>query len=53
MELRVQDVGRRPVPLGLYSRDGWSHPGPLVFYTLAIPYQIFGSSTSAMVVGAP
>lgn len=51
-ELRVRDVGIHPVLLGLYSRDGWSHPGPLVFFTLAIPYRIFGSSTSGIVVGA-
>ncbi len=52
MEMRVRDIGLHPVLLGLYSRDGWSHPGPLVFLTLAIPYRIFGSSTSGMVVGA-
>jgi hypothetical protein len=51
-ELRVRDVGIHPVLLGLYSRDGWSHPGPLAFFTLAAPYRIFGSSTSGIVVGA-
>ncbi len=52
MELRVRDVGVHPVLLGLYSRDGWSHPGPLVFFTLAIPYRLLGESTSGMVIGA-
>ena len=52
MEMRVRDVGVHAVYLGLYSRDGWSHVGPLVFYTLAIPYRIFGNSTAGMVVGA-
>ncbi len=52
MELRVRDVGVHPVLLGLYSRDGWSHPGPLVFVTLAIPYRVLGESTSGMVIGA-
>lgn len=52
MELRVRDIGIHPVLLGLYSRDAWSHPGPLVFFTLAIPYRLLGSSTSGMVVGA-
>lgn len=52
MELRVRDVGTHPVLLGLYSRDGWSHPGPLLFFTLAIPYRLLGASTSGMVVGA-
>ncbi len=52
MELRVRDVGVHAVWLGLYSRDGWSHPGPLVFFTLAVPYRLLGASTSGMVVGA-
>ena len=52
MEMRVRDIGIHAVNLGLYSRDGWSHLGPLVFYTLVLPYRIFGSSTSGMVVGA-
>ena len=52
MEMRVRDVGQHPVLLGLYSRDGWSHPGPLVFYTLALPYRLLGSSTAGMQVGA-
>ncbi|MEP6623189.1 MAG: hypothetical protein ABJC79_01990 [Acidimicrobiia bacterium] len=52
MEMRVRDIGIHAVDLGLYSRDGWSHLGPLVFYTLALPYRIIGSSTSGMVVGA-
>ncbi|MBK5288990.1 MAG: hypothetical protein JJE46_11025, partial [Acidimicrobiia bacterium] len=51
-ELAVRDVGVHPVLLGLFSRDGWSHPGPALFYTLAIPYRIFGSSASALAVGA-
>ena len=52
MEMRVREVGVHAVNLGLYSRDGWSHLGPLVFYTLAAPYRIFGSSTAGMVIGA-
>jgi hypothetical protein len=42
-EMRTSDVGRQPVLLGLYSRDGWSHPGPLSFYLYAIPYRLLGS----------
>src|SRR4051794_3327532 len=39
MELRVRDVGTSHLPLvGPYSRYGWSHPGPIVFYLLALPY---------------
>lgn len=52
MEMKVRDVGRHPVLTGLYSRDGWSHPGPLIFYTLAVPYRLAGSKPSGMLVGA-
>ena len=52
MELRVRDIGTHPVLVGLYSRDGWSHPGPLVYFTLAIPYRIVGSTTAGLLVGA-
>jgi hypothetical protein len=51
-QMRVDDVGRHPVNLGLYSRDGWSHPGPVLFYLLAPTYRLLGSNTAAMLVGA-
>ena len=33
-ELITRDVGRHAVELGPYSRDGWHHPGPALFYVL-------------------
>ena len=42
MELRIRDVGLHPVTIGLYSRDGWAHPGPFVYYLLAVPYRLLG-----------
>jgi hypothetical protein len=51
MELRVRDVGVHPVTIGLYSRDGWAHPGPFVYYLLAVPYRLFGSDKTALMVG--
>ncbi len=51
-QMRVDDVGRHPVLLGLYSRDGWSHPGPMIFYLLAPTYRLLGSSAAALLVGA-
>ena len=49
IELRVRDVGGRYTPLvGAFSRYGWNHPGPLLFYSLAAPYRLFGSSGSAL-----
>jgi hypothetical protein len=52
IELRTRDVGREPVLIGLYSRDGWSHPGPALFYVLALPYRLLGSTSIALRVGA-
>ncbi len=51
-EMRLRDIGFHPVDLGLYSRDGWSHPGPLVFFTLVAPYRIFGGRPVGMEIGA-
>ncbi len=51
-ELRVADVGRYPVAIGLFSRDGWAHPGPALYYVLAGPYRLFGTSAAAMMAGA-
>src|SRR6476469_5468268 len=34
-EISVRDVGGAHTPLfGVYSRYGWHHPGPLLFYAL-------------------
>jgi hypothetical protein len=52
IELRTLDVGRHPVLLGPYSRDGWNHPGPAVFYALALPYRLVGSHSVGLLVGA-
>lgn len=52
IELRVRDVGGPHTPLvGVYSRYGWNHPGPLLFYLLAVPYRLLGSTGSALLVG--
>src|SRR5680860_1027242 len=52
LELRVRDVGLHEVFTGPYSRFGWFHPGPLVFYLLAVPYRLLGSSSAGLMVGA-
>jgi hypothetical protein len=52
MEMAVRDVGRHPVLIGLYSRGVWSHPGPALYYTLALPYRLTGSGTAGLLVGA-
>ena len=52
IELHVRDVGREEVLLGPYSRFGWSHPGPMLYYLLALPYRLLGSVSGAIAAGA-
>lgn len=51
-ELLTRDVGRHLVLLGPYSRDGWNHLGPAMYYLLALPYRLTGSNSVGMYVGA-
>ena len=51
-ELLTRDVGVHTPSIGPYSRDGWHHPGPALFYTLALPYRLFGRDGAALAVGA-
>lgn len=51
-ELHTRDVGRHLVLLGPYSRDGWNHLGPAMYYLLAVPYRLTGSNSVGMYVGA-
>jgi len=43
--LRIKDVGGHHTPLvGVYSRLGWDHPGPLMFWVLAPFNWVFGQT---------
>jgi hypothetical protein len=49
--LRVKDVGGRHTPLvGVQSRFGWFHPGPLMFWLFAPFDRLFGET--GLLVGA-
>ncbi|HEY5012468.1 MAG TPA: hypothetical protein VIK61_07165, partial [Acidimicrobiia bacterium] len=53
LELRTRGVGGSHTPLvGPYSRFGWSHPGPALFFALAIPYRLLGSRPSGLLVAS-
>jgi hypothetical protein len=53
IELQVRAVGTRATPLvGAWSRFGWQHPGPILFYLLAVPYRLFGTAPFGMQLGA-
>ena len=50
--LRIADVGTRHTPLiGPWSRYGWHHPGPLLFWVSAPGYRLFGPPGVAATVG--
>jgi hypothetical protein len=53
IEMRTRDVfSAHPPLIGAWSRYEWSHPGPLLFYVLAIPYRLLGSSWRTLWIGA-
>lgn len=53
IEVKVRDVfSVHPPMLGPYSRVGGNHPGPALFYALAVPYRILGSQPWALLVSA-
>ena len=50
--LRVIDATHLQAVLGPYSRYGWSHPGPALFYLIAPLYRFSGSDPRALTAGA-
>jgi hypothetical protein len=53
IEARTRDVWTSHTSLvGPYSRYGWNHPGPLLFYVLAVPYRLLGGQPHGLFVGA-
>ncbi len=48
LNLRVDDVGRLTPFVGPYSRFGWNHPGPLLYWLLAAPYHLLGGRPVAL-----
>jgi hypothetical protein len=52
LTLRVEDVGQNTPLVGPYSRFGWNHPGPLLYWLLAIPYRLLGGTPAALLGSA-
>jgi hypothetical protein len=50
-ELSVQNATRFHQTVGPYDRFGWYHPGPFVFYLLAVPYVLMGWNGAGLPVG--
>ena len=51
-ELRVAEIGSHWPFIGPFSRDGWSHPGPALFYLLVLPFRLTGGRSNGLLVGA-
>lgn len=50
MLFRTEQVGTGETPLvGVYSTRGWAHPGPILYYLLAVPYHLWGHGPALFV----
>ena len=52
LELGARRVTHAVVELGPYSRNGWFHPGPTIYYLLAGPYLLTGRSSVGILFAA-
>lgn len=52
LAMRVADVGHKTPLLGPYSRFGWNHPGPLLYWMLAVPYNFLGGRSVDLLAGS-
>ena len=50
-ELLTRDVGHHQVLTGLFSRQEWNHPGPALYYLLALPYRLTGGASIGLHLG--
>lgn len=46
--LRARDIPHDIPLIGVFSRFGWSHPGPAVYYFLALPSKLFRDPSAAV-----
>lgn len=52
IDLRVREVWSPDIPLtGAWSRVGWSHPGPLFYWLLAVPSRLFSFAPWSLFLG--
>lgn len=51
--LRTQGVGTAQTPLvGVYSTHGWAHPGPALYFLLALPFRLMGGHPTNLLQAA-
>jgi hypothetical protein len=51
LAMRVGDVGADSPLVGPYSRYGWNHPGPMLYWALAGPYHLLGQQPVDLLFG--
>ena len=52
IELRIRDIPLHPPLVGPYSRYGWNHPGPAIYYALAPLYWLASRESVGLLWGA-
>lgn len=50
MELHIREIGSRLLEVGPFSRYGWSHPGPAIYYLAAPLYHLMGERSQSFAV---
>lgn len=50
MELHVREAGRHLLEVGPFSRYGWSHPGPAIYYLTFPLYHFMGERSQSFAV---
>lgn len=51
-ELHVREIGHHPVEVGPFSRFGWFHPGPAIYYLNWPFYQLTGHASQTFAIVA-
>ncbi len=52
IDLHTREALRWKQQLGVFDRNGWSHPGPAYFYLLSVAYRVLGDGARSLFVGA-
>jgi hypothetical protein len=52
LELGARHVTAGVIEVGPYSRNGWFHPGPSIYYLIAGPYLVTGRHSIGILLGA-
>ena len=48
VDLKLRDLWSHPPLVGAYSRFGWSHPGPAMFWLMWLPWKVVGGGARGL-----